>query len=529
MAAPVETVPGPAGSQTTTIPLGNKPFATPFYSIGREICQNLYLENAITEYSKMPYYLLKIPGLRRFGSIPTTNLGACRQLFTASNGRTFTVNGNRFSEVLIDGTVSFIGYIQSYSGQVSMAENGKLLMIVDGIAGYILRFTDNNFTRITDQYFPGVDPGTDAPTHVTFVLAYFIVNVPNSNQYYYSTPYYVRDHDDTSSPYDPAEPNGYWTPLSSGQKSGRPDNLTAIANCNNYLWLFGSNSCEVHYDTGNFEGQLFARYQGAVLNIGTSAKYSIAVYANNIFWLGSDLTGTLGVFTNDGFNPVRISTRGIEQIIESMGDWSDVKSWVYAQSGHSFYVMHFPTGNKTFVYDMTTSAWHERTRQLDVNSSAIIRWDGLYATSNWDSIIMGDVNSSALYILDPTYYQNDNAMDAGVNYIRCEKNTPISFDQGKQVRYNWVQVICNQGSGTTLNTPAGVGQDPQVWVKWFDDTGIVPSSERKAPIGKIGEYKKRSIIYACGTSRNRSWSIYMTDPVPFILVAIIVNGSTNKF
>ena len=525
------TTAAPVGSQTVSVPLGSKPYASPYYSVGKEICQNLYLELSQSEDSKAQYFLRKIPGLKRFGTLQSTNTGASRGMFAASNGRIFIVNGNRFSEVLVDATIVFIAYIESYSGPVSIAENGNLLMLVDGVAGYILRYTDNNFTKITDEYFPGVDAGTLAPTSVTYLDTYFIVNVPDTDQYYYSTSYYVRDHDDTSSPYDPAEPNGYWTPLQSGRKIGKPDNLTALVNCNNFLWLFGSNSCEIHYDTGNYNGQLFARYEGAILNVGCKAKYSVAVYQNNVFFIGSDKNGTVGVFSNDGMQPIRISNRGIEQLIESMGTWSDCNAYVYAQSGHSYYVMQFPTANKTLVYDTLTNSWHERTRLLQ-STGSLIRWDGMYAVNAFDNILIGDTTSSTIYVLDPNYYLNDNALDSGNNYIRCIKTTPIIFDNGKNVRFNWVQVMCNQGSGTTdnvVNGAARVGIDPTLQIAWSDDCGITYSNERAAPIGKQGQYAKRSMVLACGMGRNRVFRIAMTDPVPFLLVGLLINGSTCKW
>lgn len=518
-------------SITTTVPLGNKAFATPYHSVGREILQNMILENSITEFSKAQYYLLKIPGLRRFGEIPSTNLGACRGLFTCSNYRTFIANNNRLSEVLADGTVTFIGFLNSWTGPVSMAENGNLMMIVDGTAGYILRFTDNNFTRITDEYFPGVDAGTLAPTKVTYLDTYFICNVPNTDQYYYSTSYYVRDHDDTSSPYDPAEPNGYWSPLLSGRKIGKADNINCLINCNNYLWLFGYNSCEIHYDTGDYNGQLFARYQGAILNIGCKAPNSVAVFNNQVFFLGSDIAGNLGVFSNEGLAPVRISTKGIDQMIEEIGDWSDCIGYTYAQSSHMFYVMQFPKGDKTFVYDISNASWHERT-YLDKPLGLLHAWKGMFATNNFGKMIMGDNASSAIYHLDPKYYQNDNAMDTGINYIKCVKNTPIQFQNGVNIRYNWVQVICNQGSGTPVNNAAGVGIVPQVQISWSEfgyGSATRGANERTAPIGVEGDYSKRSRVLALGIGRNRVYNIAMSDPVPFILVALLINVSQCKW
>jgi len=510
-----------APAQPISIPLGDKPFSTAYYSVGQEVCQNMYLENAQSENAKAQYYLLKIPGLRRFGSIPAMNLGACRMNRTMSNLRTFLVLGNALVELNADGSLTTRGYLNTFNGVVYAADNGNLLMLVDGTNGWILRYSDNNFTQIQDPNFPGVSAGTVAPTFVTYNDTYFIVNLPNSNQFYYSYTYYMSQASDlTKTPYDPAVQTGYWNPLNSAEKIGYADNISAIINCNDYIWALGYNTIELFYDTGNSNGELYARYQGAVLNVGCKAPYSVAIYQNNIFFLGSDNTGTIGVFSNDGMNPQRISTRGIEQLIESMGNYSDCIGFTYAQSGHSFYVMQFPSANATLVYDTVTNAWHQRSK-LIAATGQLVRWDGMFASSNFDKLIMGDAATSAVYQLDPTYQQNDNPMDSGVNYIRCVKTPPLNFVNGQWVIYHRVQIICNQGSGTAVNTAAGVGIDPQVQLAWSDDGGQTWSNELSSPIGEQGNYGTRTMYWALGRSRNRQYRIVMTDPVPFILVLMI--------
>lgn len=532
--AALASVPAPItdGPQFQTILLGNKPYASPFHSIGQEICQNLYLEMAQSDASAAESFLVKIPGLRRFPSVyDASNLGACRGLFRSTNGRVFSVHSSGFYEVGIDGSKTKLGTINTLEGPVSMAENGALLMLVDGGDGWIFEYVKNVLTRITDANFPSITDGNPAPTSVAYIDTYFVVNLPNSNTYYWSNSYYTWDDvgaDIYAQPYDPAHPQGYWTPLQSGQKSGKPDYINVLINCNNYLWIFGINSVEVHYDTGDTSGQQFRRYQGALLNIGCSAPRSVATYQNSIFFLGTDAAGTLGVFANDGLQPVRISTRGIEQKIQDMTKWSDCIGYTYAQNGHAFYVMQFPNASKTLVYDTVTNAWHERTK-LRKSDGAYVRWDGLFAVSNWDKLIMGDMSTSELYIHDPYYYQNDSPLSSDVNYIRCVKTTPITFVDGKLVRYNWIQVICNQGSGRVVDTAAKVGSDPMVQLAWSNDTGVTWSNERSAPLGKMGEYSKRTIFPSAGMGRNRVWRVAMTDPVPFLLVKLVINSNVGNF
>lgn len=503
----------------TVYSLGSKPYASPYYSIGREICHNMFLEFAQAEEAKNKYYLLKIPGMRRMLP-PSSSLGGCRYMNTFGNGRTFGVWGSTFGEVLYDGTIAEIGTLLSTTGIVSMADNGYQLMLVDGFNGWIYDYQTGNFSVISDEYFPGNAAGTRAPTHVGYLDTYFIVNVADSDTYYWSEPYYKNTD---GSDYSPSVPNGYWDPVNSGKKIGRPDNITALAVCNNYLWLFGANSNEIHYDTGDYNGQLFARYEGAILNFGCNAKNSVAVINNNVFWLASDTTGTIGVFTNEGVQPKRVSTVGIEQIIQEFSKYTDAVGYAYSQLSHTFYVLQFPTANRTFVYDLVTDSWHERTL-LDSSSGRLQMYPAMFCTRNYDMTICGHISHSAVFELDPLYYQNDNPGDTGVTYIRCAKNTPILFAAGNMARYDQVQIVCNQGYGTSVNTPAGVGKSPRVFLSYSNDTGVTWSNTREAPLGEMGDYSKRSVILGLGAGRNRVFLVTMTDPVPFILVSLILFG-----
>ena len=512
----------------TTIPLGNKPYASPYYSIGIERCENMYLENAQSGDAKASYYLLKIPGLKRFTPINTTNGGGCRGFFVSTNNRVFCINGASFIELYKDGTTAIRGTLNSFVNVVNMCENGKQLLLVDGVNGWIFNYKTNEFTVIADSYFPGNAEDTKAPTHCAYLNLRFLVNDPNNNDYYWSNTAYSRDHDNTTTDYDPAQPEGYWTPLQTGKKVAQSDNISAIAQCNNQIWLFGLNSCEVHQDTGDYNGQEFKRIDGAIINIGCTAKYSIAAYNNTLLFLGSDKIGTLGVYSNDGLQIKKISTRGIEQILGTFSDYSDCIGFTYAQLGHIFYVMQFPTINRTLVYDLITDSWHERTF-LNKQDGDTYAWRGQFAVQAFDNLLIGDRAYSAYYILDPEYYLNDDPGSATYNYIKCVKTSPINFANGVNVRYNSIQVICNQGCGLNTNTSSGVGLDPKVVVGYFDDTGIKLKNERMAPIGKIGEYTNRSRLCGLGMGRNRQWRITMSHPVPFILVGLIIDSEMCAF
>jgi hypothetical protein len=502
------------------IPIGSeKPYVSPYNSVGVEICQNLYTEISPAATTKQPYYFIKIPGLKLL-SPSTSGVGGSRGMLTTSDGITYVCNSNKVSKLFSNGQKIDIGTLNTMTGNISMAENGAQLMIVDGSNGWIYDFTSSTFTQIKDQYFPG-NNGQNAPTSVCCIDTYFIINIPNSNQYYWSYPsYQYLDNSENYQNYDPLIIDGYWTPLQSGSKVARPGNILRIIDTNNMIWLFGNNSIEVHYDTGNTP-QTWARYEGAIIEIGLAAINSPARYANNIFWLGNDKNGAVGVFTNNSFSPVRVSTRGIEQIINLMGKYDDCVGYVYSQSGHTFYIMQFLSAKQTLVFDIVTGAWHERT-YLDENGE-LSGWKGMFSYFNYSMNIFGDKDTNAYYWLDQDYYQNDNPNGIGVNYIKCVKTTPILWANGNRIRINSVQPILQQGTGTNINTSAGVGLNPTMQIAISRDSGNNYTTERIVGIGRFGAYAQRSRLLAWGVSRNTVFRLTCTDPVAVIIVGLLAD------
>lgn len=502
MAEPVGNAAGiPLPQGSTWVPLGDKPYSTAVISVGRELCENFYMEIPSAQGAKAPYFFVKIPGLRLLS--PQGSTSPCRGIITASNFRTFVVAGTTLAELFEDGSsIPRTTALRSSSGTVSMADNGTHLLLVDGVDGWVLTYETGAVVRL--------DPATEAQlgfpagaTHCRCIDTYFLANNPRTNEYHWSDP-----GDGLS-----------WSGLNVGMKIGKPDNVIALEDCANMLWVVGMNSIEVHYDTGDFAGQLWARYQGAIIEVGCCAPYSVARYANNVFWMGVDSRGTVGVFTNEGFVPKRVSERGIEQIIQG-GRYDDCQAFTFAQNGHAFYVMQFPEANRTLVYDLTVNRWYNWT-YLRAEDGTIHRWRGSFAAYNWSRNLLGDTSTDAVYWSDQKAYANDNPDGSGVNYIQCVKTTPVGFQLGAWVRYNWFQPMFQPGVGLAQDTAEGVGVDPVAMIAWSNDSGATWSNERRVSIGAQGQYQKRSRLTMCGTSRNRQWRIIVTDPVPVILVGAL--------
>lgn len=479
-----------------SLPLGDKPYDQAVISVGKDVCENYYLEKTNSEAAKVPYFYVSRPGLRVFSG--TAVAAPCRGIFTASNMRTFFASSNEVRELYDGGGQVHRATLNTTGGVVNFADNGTQLLIVDGTDGWILEYNTGDVTRLdpaldSQQGFP---PGA---THARCIDTYFIVNNPLTNEYHWSDP-----GDGLS-----------WPGLNVQNKIGKPDNVVALSDVANQLWVFGLNSVEVHYDSGDYVGGVWRRYEGAILEMGCAAPHSVARYAGSVMWLGLDRDGAVGVFTNNGYQPVRISTRGIEQLIQA-GKYNDCIAFCFAQSGHAYYVMQFPTTDTCFVFDLTTQAWYRWT-YLKTEDGRIHRWRGMFAAYNWSKNLLGDSITDGIYWNDPACYVDEDPDGSGQSYIRRVKTLPPIYNHGFWTRFNWVQPMFQQGVGLPENTSEGVGVDPVALVAYSDDSGATWKNERAVALGKQGEFQRRSRMTILNCARNRQFRVVVTDPVAVIL------------
>ena len=83
--------------------------------------------------------------------------------------------------------------------------------------------------------------------------------------------------------------------------------------------------------------------------------------------------------------------------------------------------------------------------------------------------------------------------------------------------------------GLAKDTVYDNAMEPKCWIAWSDDSGESWSSESDAPMGRMGEYGKRSRVFTSGIGRNRVWRISVTAPVQVILIGIIVESLPCRF
>lgn len=446
---------------------------------------NLYLEVDPLGTGKdgEPSSLVGSPGLTLKCTLPSSPV---RGVWRTSTGKVYAVGGQNVYSIDSTFTATNLGSLNSSTGAVSMADNGLQLIIVDGTGatgGYYVTLSDNSFHNITDPNFLGADL-------VTYQDGYFSFNKPGTKNFYNSDLNAVT-----------------FSALNTDAKSGYPDNLVGLISCSQNLYLLGEQTTEVWYDAGT-SPQPFARVQGALLQVGCAAKFSIARLQNSIYWLGGDENGSGIIYSMQGYQPQRISTPAIEKLILSVGSTniSNARAWVYEQGGHIFYCLNVPGLSSTWCFDASTQTWHERTF---TGLCGFERHKADCAALAYGLNIVGDYASGNIYALDVAAYT-----DNGTAIVR-ERTSPHVSDDMVRVIHHQFQLDMETGVGAD---GSGQGSDPQAMLQWSNDGGKTWSNEHWRSVGKIGNTEWRSIWRRLGQSRNRVYRVRISDPVKVVLI-----------
>ena len=477
---------------------------------------NLFPE-VIPEGGKEPAFLNRAPGLR---FLQTVGTGPIRGLWAhQTNGTDFyVVSGTEVYKLTgTNSTPIKLGNV-SGTGPVSIADNGTQIFFACNGPSYIYNEVTNVFQQITDIDFPGAKT-------VGYLDGYFVFNEPSGQRIWVTSIFEGTQID----------------PLDFASAEGSPDGLVAVNINNREAWLFGTDSVEVWYDAGLADFPL-TRIQGAFSEVGCVAAYSIAKLDNSLFWLGTDARGQGIVYRTAGYNAQRVSTHAIEYAIAQYGNLSDAVAYTYQQEGHAFYVLSF--AEATWVYDVATSAWHERAGFAD---GQFTRHRSNCQCNFQGTTVVGDYQNGNIYALDLDVYADNGdiqkwlrswrALPTGQNNLKrtahhalqldCESGVGLDYldPMGPQEIENLYdlllledggELLTENGDGILLNETEWGMMKPRVMLRWSDDGGHTWSNEHWADMGAIGQFSHRVFWRRLGMTlklRDRVYEVSGTDPV----------------
>jgi hypothetical protein len=436
---------------------------------GQEKLVNVFPEKSTG--GKYPFTLKHCPGLAFFCDLPTFPVLALHQ----NVNRAFAVTSTKLYQVLENGTYKELGDV-NLSGKVVTADNGYQLVMVDGFKGYVYDSQTDLVTELSgDGWYPA--------RTVTYQDGYFIFERKDTSQFFVSDLLSV-----------------IFDPLKFASAEGRPDRLVAVISDHRELFLFGTETTEVWYNSGGFDFP-FERNQGAFIEKGCAAPYSVTKENNTVYFVGDDLM----VYKLSGYTPVRISTNAIEADLSRV-DLTDAFAYTYYEEGHLFYILTVPNLAKTLAYDISSGSWHIRK---DYNfgrhrSSSLIFFD--------NKNLVGDFQSGRIYQLTNKYYSDD-----GEPLIK--EFTLPTINNGREF-LSIYSFELDMGSGVGLSN--GQGSDPKAILSFSKDNGKTFSNDKFANIGKIGNYLNRVKWNRLGSARQFTLNVKISDPIPIDIGAAYI-------
>lgn len=450
-----------------------------------------------------------------------------RALYQASNGDGYAVIGMNLYYVSPTYQLIFVGTMTGTtlgSGTTicSLIDNGIELMLVDGsqassgtFGGWVMDlYTRVGFTTINDAAWTGAD-------RVDYIDTFVIWN--QLNAFGDNTRNFGSTLSNQIQPLDPLYVAG---------KTGYPDPIQTLIVAKQYILLLGSLKSEIWYNAGNTQFP-FARLAGASYDHGIAAKYSVASADESAYWLSKDLQGLGYVLKHTGTQLQRISNFALEYAIRLMyqngGTISDAVGYIYQVDGHSFYVLNFPSGNQTWVYDASVpdpeSAWSQRA-WID-SDGGINRDRGLVGANLYGRNCVLDWQYGVLLEQSQTTYTDWVAeQEYPLLYLRTFPHLMTGLDpvkrepmlaNGKMVQHNRFQIDATVGTGPANTTP-------NFFLRWSDDRGQSWGQPIKLEAGSNGKFGLRPDARGLGQAMDRVYEISWSFPGEVALNGAWVEG-----
>jgi len=464
---------------TVPLPIANGFYRSESLPISAQECVNWYpvIQSAPSLNQEN---LFGIPGLAQ---VATT--GILRRQGRGAhvmNGVPYFVDGENLFSMGSDYSITNLGVIEG-SARCSMADNGTQLMIlVPGGKGYIYNHVTTAFAEITDSDFRA----NGEPQFCCFIDGYFCATTDSKK-------FIISALNDGTS----------WAALDFGSAESDPDDIVAPVVFSNQLFIGGGQTFEAFQNIGG-AGFPFQR-TGLFIQRGVYAPYSLISLQETFLFIGGGANESPAVWALAGNSVQKISTQPIDYLLHLLtaDELQSVYAWSYADRGS--YFVGFALPDTCIVYDITTQRWHER-------KSYLFGSQGAYRVSSvvnaYNTTFCSDILDGRIGELSATTYK-----EYGEPIIRTISTQPF-MNEMKSVFFPSLE----------LTVESGVGNDdcpnPVVTLERSLD-GKTWGNPRPRPIGRIGQYNRRSIWRKNGrAARFEVFRFTLSDPVKPVIIGL---------
>lgn len=444
-------------------------------AVSPERLVNFYLESYGDEY-----HLVGTPGLTLRLTLATSSLRGIHSF----DGKIYAVSGSTVYSINSDHVATSLGTIGTNEGRVFFEDNGADIVLIDG--------SSSGYTIIAGTLALIADADFEGGSSIAYQDGYFIVTVPSTGRFR------ISDLNSSTN----------WIDTDFANAEGSGDKVRAVISDLRQLWLPGERTTEVYDNTGDTDFP-FERIQAGFMQKGIAAPATLRRLDNSLVWLSEDDRGQGLLVQANGYNPVTISPQPINWQWSRYSRIDDAFAFTYQIEGHEFYVLTFPTGNATWVYDVREKQWHQWSSNIDGNEQSRHRVNcHCFAFGRH---YIGDYSSGKIYTIEPDVYTED-----GTTIIRDRISMNLEVDN-ERFSLDEIEIECQPGVGLA----SGQGSDPLIMLRTSKDEGNTWGNERTRSAGMIGQYKRRAVWRKLGRSRKRAIWLRVSDPVKWVITKAV--------
>lgn len=435
------------------------------------------------------------------GDSGITGAGAIRSMFVI-NDDLYAVSGSRFIRITSSGgayTAISLGTLSTSTGRCTIVSNTVEIAISDGTNGYIYDLSAKTFTTISG----GSWPSSGGVTNFAFIDGYTLASLNNSSR--------VIQSDLLAA--------GTYGAQAFVDVSSYPDNNVAVFSDQLQLYIFGPRLTEVRFNAARVPFA-FEKVQGALIQAGCAALHSIVKVGGSIIWLASDVAGKAYVAALEGYSTRPLSTAPINEAMERYSRVDDAFAFSYREGDTQFYCLTFPTADVTWVMDIGTGLWHQRS----VNNGR----DLPDHCELWQDIhVVGD-SSGKLYRMSQEFTK-----DGDGNGLRRVRSTQHFDAEGRVIILDEIAIDMETGTagGNAGDVYPGSPALEEATATLFvsKDGGHTWVDVGSRSFGAQGQLKKRLIWRRLGYSRN-GWTfrLQITDTVRTYIIGASARFRTGK-
>jgi len=417
---------------------------------------NCYAE-ANPQGAKAPIGLLGCPGVTTLGTLPKVPYRGAETF----DGTLYAVAGDTLYSITSAGATASIGTING-AGKVSMAENRDALSI----------YTDSTDYTYDGTTLAEIDDIDKEPATLVDVIEGFAVHIRTGTDQFAS-----------SGLANSAVFNG----LDFDTAASEPDLLVSLIVDRQQLILFGVETSEKWWVFGG-SGFPLMRIPGGVIPFGCIAARSPTKFGARVGWVDENVIPRV----LSGSQGLKISSHAIDSAFDKITDPANIFGFSYSTKGHTNYCL--TTDQGTFVYDLSTSEWHER-KSLGLN-----RWRVEDVTRAYDKQIAFDSTTGKFGVIDETLQTEFG------DPIRMEWVYPTVYAEGRLASHKRLEIMPDVGEADATEAPI-------MGMSISDDGGKTWVELETKSLGLTGEYEQSLIWTKLGSSHNRVYRGWISDPI----------------